>query len=210
MLRAIRLTFNVSLMRARASKAFHDLASEHGGYFTTREASRAGLSYRQLSYHVTSGELERVSQGIYRLVNYPAHPHGDMIAATLWAGPGSAISHESALAVYGLASAMPSVIHLTALTAFTGSRAGVRIHRANLRPDERRLWDDVPVTTVERTLVDLTRSGDVSLLREAASESLARGLTTRARLASAVAREKNRTEIRRALGIRLPAVKEPA
>jgi predicted transcriptional regulator of viral defense system len=45
-------------------------------------------------------------------------------AVTLWAGPGSAISHESALAVYGLASAMPAAIHLTAPRSFQGRRAG--------------------------------------------------------------------------------------
>jgi len=209
-LQVIKLTFRVSLMRASSSKAFYDLASEHGGYFTTRDALRAGLSYRQLSYHVLSGELERVSHGVYRLVNYPAHQHGDMIAATLWAGPDSAISHESALAVYGLASAMPAIIRLTAPATFTGNRTGVRIHHANLRPDERRLWDDVPVTTVERSLIDMAQSGDISLLREAVSDSLARGLTTRLRLARAVARSANPMEIRRALGIRLPPVKEAA
>ena len=47
-----------------------------------------------------------------------------MIAATLWAGDASAISHESALVVYGLASAMPSVIHLTVPRSFTGARPG--------------------------------------------------------------------------------------
>ena len=36
-------------------------------------------------------------------MGYPAHPHGDMIAVTLWAGPDSVISHQSALAVYRLA-----------------------------------------------------------------------------------------------------------
>ena len=60
----IKLTFSVSLMSASTSKAFYDLASEHGGYFTTREALQAGLSYRQLSYHVLAGELERVSHGV--------------------------------------------------------------------------------------------------------------------------------------------------
>jgi len=44
-------------MRVTASRAFYELATKHGGYFTTREASQANLSYRQLSYHVASGEL---------------------------------------------------------------------------------------------------------------------------------------------------------
>jgi len=197
-------------MSASTSRAFYDLASEHGGYFTTREALQSGLSYRQLSYHVLSGELERVSHGVYRLINYPAHRPADMITATLWAGPDSAISHESALAVYGLSSAMPAIVHLTAPSTFTGSRDGVRIHHADLKPDERRVWDDVPVTIVERSLIDVAQGGDSSLLRDAVSDSLAQGLTTRLRLATAVARSAHRAEIRRALGIRLPAVKKTA
>jgi predicted transcriptional regulator of viral defense system len=99
-LRNMKLTNNVSFMQAsmpRASRIFYELAARHGGYFTTAEASEAGISYRQLSYHAASGALERVSHGVYRLVDYPVHPHGDMIAAALWAGPESAISYESAL-----------------------------------------------------------------------------------------------------------------
>jgi predicted transcriptional regulator of viral defense system len=197
-------------VRTSTSRILFGLAEEHGGYFTTSEASRAGISYRQLSYHAASGELVRVLHGVYRLANYPAHSHGDMIAATLWAGPGSAVSHESALAVYGLASAMPAAIHLTVPPSFTGRRAGVRIHHASLGADERRRWDDVPVTAVERTLIDLTTSSDTSLLREAVSEALDRGLTSRSRLAHAVAHLGNRAQVRQALGIRLPAAQESA
>ncbi len=193
-----------------ASRVFYELAARHGGYFTTAEASSAGISYRQLSYAAARGALERVSHGIYRLINYPLHPHGDMIAVTLWAGPGAAISHESALAVYGLGSAMPSVIHLTAPSSFRGRREGARIHHGNLRRDEQRIWDEVPVTTVERTLADVTSSGDGSLARAAASEALDRGLTTRRRLAEAIASREDRARIRRDLGVRLPAVREPA
>jgi predicted transcriptional regulator of viral defense system len=188
-----------------ASRIFYELAARHGGYFTTAEASLAGISYRQLSYHVTSGALERVSHGVYRLIDYPIHPHGDMIAATLWAGPDSAISHESALAVYGLGSAMPPAIHLTTPSSFRGHRDGVRIHHENLAPDERRLWDDVPVTTVERTLIYITRSRDRSLLLDALRESLQQGLTTRKRLAHAISGREDRTRIGRDLGLRLPS-----
>jgi len=209
----MKLTTNVSFMQStasRTSRVFYELAVRHGGYFTTGEASEAGISYRQLSYHVASGALERASHGVYRLIDYPVHPHGDMIAVTLWAGPDSAISHESALAVYGLASAMPAVIHLTARPSFRGHRDGVRIHRERLAPDELRLWDDVPVTTVERTLIDLTRSGDRALLHDAVGESLERGLTTRERLARAISRREDRTRICRDLGVRLPVVRGSA
>src|SRR5260370_25655836 len=65
----IKLTTSVSLMQARTSptsRVFYELAARHGGYFTTAEASPAGISYRQLSYHVASGALERTSHGVYR------------------------------------------------------------------------------------------------------------------------------------------------
>jgi predicted transcriptional regulator of viral defense system len=171
---------------------------------------QAGLSSRQLSYHTSSGELERAAHGVYRLVNYPEHAHGDMIVATLWAGPGSAISHESALSVYGLAAAMPGVTHLSAPSAFTGQRAGVRIHHADVAPAEMRLWNDVPVTTIERTLFDISHSADPSLVREAARESLEQGLTTRARLARAVDHLPNGAQIRRILGVKLPSARNSA
>jgi predicted transcriptional regulator of viral defense system len=209
----IKLTTNVSFMPAatsRTSRVFYELATAHGGYFTTAEASQAGIGYRKLSYHVASGALKRVIHGVYRLIDYPASPHGDMIAVALWAGPGSVISHESALVVYGLASAMPAAIHLTAPASFQGRREGVRIHHEELGHDERRLWDDVPVTTVERTLIDITRSSDRSLVRDAVTESLERGLTTRKRLAHAISGREDRARIRRGLGIRLPAVQESA
>ena len=77
----IKVTPTVSFMRSRLSSMLYELASRHGGYFTTREAAQAGLSSRQLSYHASSGELERVAHGVYRLVNYPEHAHGDMIVA---------------------------------------------------------------------------------------------------------------------------------
>jgi predicted transcriptional regulator of viral defense system len=209
----IKLTTSVSFMQAPTaptSRIFYELAARHGGFFTTAEASQAGISYRQLSYYVASEALERVSHGVYRLIDYPLHPHGDMIAATLWAGPDSAISHESALAVYRLALAMPPVIHLTVPSSFRGRRDGVRIHHEKLEPDERRLWDDVPVTTVERTIIDVSRSSDRSLLRDAVRESLEQGLSTRRRLADAISCREDRARIARDLGLRLPTVRKSA
>jgi predicted transcriptional regulator of viral defense system len=105
---------------------------------------------------------------------------------------------------------MPAAIHLTAPRSFQGRRAGVRIRHEELADNDRRRWDEVPVTTVERTLVDITRSSDPSLLHEAVSESLERGLTTRRRLARAITDRDDRARIRRDLGIRLPAVRESA
>ena len=60
---------------------------------------------------------------------------------------------------------MPGGIHLSAPIAYASKRAGVPVHRADVEPAEIRLWDDVPVTTIERRPVDLSRSADPSLIR---------------------------------------------
>ncbi|MDQ1292912.1 MAG: hypothetical protein QG608_793 [Actinomycetota bacterium] len=188
------------------NRLLYSLASAHGGLFTTGEALAAGLTYRQMSHYVGTGVLERVTQGIYRLDQYPLHPHTDLIAVALWAGPGSAISHDSALAVYDLGQAMPAMIHVSVPGSFRGARPGVLVHRVGLPPAEVRIWDEVPVTSVERTLCDVAADADGFLAREATQEALARGLTTRARLGRAVSElSRDRTRVCRALGVRLPA-----
>lgn len=197
-------------METPASIRLFNLAERHGGYFTTQEALDASISNRLLTHFVSRGVLERVAHGIYRLVAYPGHPHADMLVATLWAGAHSAVSHESALAVYNLVQAAPPVLHVTVPQPFRGQRPGVRIHLADLKEGPTHVRDDVPVTSIERTLVDVARSSDRSLVREAVHESLERGLTTRRRLTVALGDvHEGRTQVRRTWGVRLSTPEDP-
>lgn len=188
-------------MHDKGIDALYPIAEPQGGYLTTAQAVEAGVSRRLLSHYAARGDLERVAYGIYRLHRFPAHPCGDLIATALWAGPGSAVSHDSALTVYGLGSAMPAVIHITVPGAFRGKRPGVVIHRASLASEEVTLRDDVPVTKVERTLRDVAVAGDPSLARDAAREAIERGLTTRSRLSDTVDEHPDRDHVRTVLGL---------
>ena len=159
-----------------------DLADSHGGYFTTAEAAAGGVSRRALSHHASTGTLERVEYGIYRLRRYPSQRLEDLVVVTLWVGRDSAISHESALVVHDLGDAMPAVTHVTVPRPFRGQRPGVIVHLEPLGPHERVVIDAVPVTTVDRTLLDVAASADPAMVRAVARAALARGLTTRRRL----------------------------
>jgi predicted transcriptional regulator of viral defense system len=163
-----------------------DLADAHAGYFTSSEALAVGVSRRVLSHHLATGTLERVAHGIYRLRRYPASRYEDLVVVGLWAGDDAAISHESALVVYDLGEAMPAVTHVTVPRAFRGRRPGVVVHQAALAPGEQALVDAVPVTSPERTLVDVAGTADPALAQAAARDALERGLTTRRRLQRAV------------------------
>jgi len=191
-------------MSSRAVRLIAELAEARGGYFTVDQAKRAGLSHRILSYHTGSGDLERVAHGVYRWAQFPPHRFGDVIAAVLWAGSGAAASHETALAVYGLAAAMPPAIHVTTPRRFRGRRHGVAVHHASLASAEIRVFDAVPVTTPARTLLDVARTSDPSLARQGAAEALEQGLVTARRLAAVVDADPEGGRLRGVLGLDLP------
>lgn len=186
----MNVTSDVTLDGPRGLRPLVAVASRQGGYVTTRQAEDAGVSKRMLSYYYDRGDLERDSYGIYRVSWLPRHRFGDVIAACLWAGTGSAVaSMETALAVHGLSDAMPSKIHVTVPETFTGRREGVVVHVAPVPGNHRVIVDDVPVTSVARTLVDVVlRNRQLAL--EAKEEALARGtVSTRALRAAAGDRE---------------------
>lgn len=159
--------------------ALYDLAERQAGHFTAAQARSAGVSWRALSGRVKRGHLDRVRYGIYRLRRFPHHPYEDVVAACLWAGPDSAASHDTALVVHGLSDAMPGSIHVTVPVAFRGRQAGVVVHRAPLNSSDREIRDSVPVTTLSRTLVDISASSDPTIVRQAVDEALSRGRISR-------------------------------
>lgn len=158
----------------------YPLAEAQLGYFTTHQAEEIGVDRRYLTHHLRSGNFERVDRGIYRLRHYPSNRFEDVMTAILWVGEGSAASHDTALAIYGLADAMPSVIHVTVDRRFRGERPGVVVHKAKLPNEDVANREGIPVTTPLRTLADLAM--DRSVVEAAASEALDRGLVREAQL----------------------------
>ena len=70
------------------------------------------------SLPLVRGDIERVTRGVYRLMRYPVSPLGQYMEAALWPqvrrpDAHGVISHESALAIYGLSDASPAKVHVT-------------------------------------------------------------------------------------------------
>jgi hypothetical protein len=67
------------------------------------------------------------------------------------------ISHESALAMYGLSDASPAKVHVTVPTEFRIRRAvpkRLALHYADLNPKDVQQVEGVPVTTAARAIRD--------------------------------------------------------
>jgi predicted transcriptional regulator of viral defense system len=164
----------------------HGLAEEHDGLLMSRDARALGIRDSVLVRLAQRGRLERVSRGVYRIAHYPADRLAQYREAVLWAranhhGPEHiALSHETALLIYGISDLNPSRVHLTVPRSARLRRkrpAWIMIHRADLTDQDIAQHEGIPVTTVERSILDVqstTQRTDVA--RQAINDALRGGL----------------------------------
>jgi predicted transcriptional regulator of viral defense system len=114
---------------------------------------------------------------VYRLARFPASSHEDLYVAWLEAGSEAVISHDSALALYGLSDLLPAQVHVTVPRTASRRRPGIRLHTKRLSPHDVTRYEGLPVTTIRRTLVDVAAAGLADeQVRLAIREALRRGL----------------------------------
>lgn len=155
----------------------YPVAEGQAGYFTRQQAADAGVDSARLARQVAAGRLMRVAPGVYRLVQFPASPHEDLMIAWLQTGPGSVISHDSALALYDLSDALPTEAHVTVPRTASRRRSGMRLHTQRLAPSEVTRRSGMAVTTPPRTIADMALAGLAEeLIAQAVQQALSRGL----------------------------------
>lgn len=130
----------------------------------TRDLMARGGTYDGLAKRLRTGSLSRLRRGAYVLANDrgPEELHRLKIESTMALGMGdSVISFASAAVMHGLPVSWSSLdkVHLTRLRSDSG-RIGsvVHLHVARLQPDEICMIDGLPVTSLARTFVDLSRT----------------------------------------------------
>lgn len=159
--------------------ALYHLAENQAGYFTARQAARAGFSAERLTDYSKNGRFLRVAHGVYRLAQFPSSRFEDLFVAWLKCGPKSAISHESALALYDLSDVLPREVHVTVPRTASRRRKGIRLHTNRLSLGSLVKREGLQVTSVPRTIVDVAKAGlSEDHVVRAIREALLRGLTT--------------------------------
>lgn len=157
-----------------------DVAQAQAGYFTTKQAARAGYSPQLLAYH-RDKKVERVRRGIYRLVHFPASDHEDLVVLWLWSEQEGVFSHETALALHDLSDILPSRVHLTLPSSWSRRRlrepSGLVLHFDDIGDGDRWSFAAVPVTAPRRTLMDCIETHvEPRLVSQAIRQSRRRGL----------------------------------
>jgi predicted transcriptional regulator of viral defense system len=169
-----------------AVRRLHEIAQSQQGFFTTKQAIRAGFSEKTHSYHVNAGNWIREHRGIYRLADFPTPERPDLMLWYLWSQdrqehPEGTYSHDTALSLHELSDIMPTKLHMTVPRGFRRNSTIPKtlvLHQAHLDPSEVQEMHGVRVTRALRTIMDLLRSGHVdrSQLKLAVDEAIRRGL----------------------------------
>ncbi|PWC05137.1 type IV toxin-antitoxin system AbiEi family antitoxin domain-containing protein [Agromyces badenianii] len=178
-------------MKSReALRVLAEVTESQWGMVTSAQASARGVSHMNLTRLTESGDLVRLSHGVYKDAGAPGGQHEELRAAwlatepaklayeRLGERPGSAVvSGESAARLHGIGDLRAMKSEFTTPTRKQTQRADVRYRTRALPDQDVTVREGLPTTTRERTIADLVEDRhDFSIvgdaLRDAARQSL--------------------------------------
>ena len=165
-----------------------ELAARQHGIVTRAQLLAAGLTRNQVDGRIGSGALEPVFRGVFRVGPVRASLWREM-ASILVSGAGAVLSHQDAVRLWELPDLADAdvAVHVTTRGG-QSARAGIRLHRRDLIRQEVTERQRIPVTTVPRTLLDISAVVPVRLCERVVAEALARGLVRERDLREQLAR----------------------
>jgi very-short-patch-repair endonuclease len=146
------------------------------GLLDRKSATRLGLDHGAISRQLSSGRWVALHPGVYYLDTTAPPWRTRVLAAVLAAGPGAVSSHRTAGVIYELDGVFGDVIELTVPFNGDPDPDGAIVHRTR-RPRPSTLVGSIPVTTVERTILDLAALLPDPVMEKAVMSALHKGLT---------------------------------
>ena len=169
------------------------LAKFQRGIATRSQLLEIGLSKGFIAARLSRGSWQRVCPGVYAMFSGELSRQAVLWAAVLYAGPGAALSHQTAAELWRLTDTQSSLIHLTVPgDRRVRTRMGIIIHVSAHASRKSHPAAMPPRTRIEDTVLDLWQAAKTS--DEAISwvvHALGRRLTTQDKLRRA-AESRNR------------------
>jgi Transcriptional regulator, AbiEi antitoxin/Protein of unknown function (DUF559) len=132
------------------------IAARQHGVVSLEQLLALGLSASAVRARARRGSLIRLYRGVYAVGHAAIKPRGHWMAAVLACGEGAVLSHRAAAAHLDLRRSDRARIDVTVPGAGSRAKRGIEIHRSRtLAPADVVRVDNVPTTSVARTLLDL-------------------------------------------------------
>jgi very-short-patch-repair endonuclease len=150
----------------RENSVMRVAAAQHGA-ITAAQLTAAGLGRWAIERRLADGRLTRFYRGVY-LVGPVETPLARASAALLAAGPTAVLSHRTAAELWELLPPASGPVHVTVTAAGPRSRENLIVHTTTTLPQsEVRRRYHLPLTSPERTLIDLAATADTRTLERA-------------------------------------------
>lgn len=138
---------------------------------------------RRLRHLVDRGLLERAARGVYRSTSAPVTWDQSVLAGVWALGSNAVASHKAAARLHQFDGYTGPELEFTVGRGQRGrvlpESLGARVHSSVVVASDRRTVTGVPVTSPERTILDLARAGtSLRLLESAVDSALRLRLTT--------------------------------
>jgi very-short-patch-repair endonuclease len=160
-----------------------DLAANQFGVIAREQAAVVGLSDYAMTRRVMSGRWEELFPGVYRLAGTPRVGRQRAMAAVLWAGPKSAISHTTAGRLLRLDAVHRREMHLTVPRSSGVRTSQLVVHHASSLPaSDLVVVDGIRCTSATRTVIDCAALLGDEALETAFEHARRMGLTSAAAL----------------------------
>jgi len=165
------------MSRLERDRACLAIAESQFGCISMEQAIEKGMSRSAIHRKVQARLWSPLRPGVYAVRGMPESWFRALKAATLWATPDAAISHRSAARLWGLEGFPERPLELVVVRDLRTKERGEVIRRVAALPrsDCQRL-KSIPVTSVERTLIDLSAVLTADLLEETLDEALRKEL----------------------------------
>ena len=130
-----------------------------------------------LAHRLAHGRLVRVEPKVYRLAGVPETWRQRVLGAC-WAEDGLACGRTAA-ALYGLDGFASAVVEVVVPRGRRRANPSLRVHESrDLVAADRAERDRIPLTRIERTLIDLAAAVPATKVEQGLDDALRRGLTT--------------------------------
>ncbi|MFQ5967357.1 MAG: DUF559 domain-containing protein [Acidimicrobiia bacterium] len=140
---------------ADADRVVAELAAQQAGAFSYGQVRAVGFSDRMIEHRIRNGRWRRLEKSVFAVAGTPDTHEQHLFVAALAAGPGGAISHRTAAELHGIGRFRQPIEIITPRPRRYRT-AHVIVHTSKkLGPIDIELHDQLPVTTVARTLIDL-------------------------------------------------------
>jgi predicted transcriptional regulator of viral defense system len=137
-----------------------EFATDHYGYVSTDDARALGISPRRLKLLAERGSLVRIARGLYRFPAQvvPLTSLDQYMEATMWPAGRGVLSHETALAAYGVSDVNPAKVHVTVPRDYRIRRKDVpavfEFHHADLTGEDIASLEGIQIVSPARAIRD--------------------------------------------------------